>query len=197
LFYWIMGNKLNFRKINKIEREIIINSFSKIIPKSLKIIDDLKNRLYISIENLKYKTNFPNIYLLSKTQINSLKILESNKIISAGLFFGFIKKGNFYLSLESAEFLYFNNIISVFKKAQVNDKGEKSILYGNNLLKKMIYSFPDSFEQNDILLIFNKNEEILALAQSKIDYKYGQEDQSNELIAKNLIDKGFYLRKNQ
>ncbi|MFX1501586.1 MAG: PUA domain-containing protein [Promethearchaeota archaeon] len=192
-----MSNTIGFRKINKIERDIIINSFSKNHVKLQSNIENLKNRLYISLKNLKYKNNFPNIYLLSKTQINSLRTLKNNKIISAGIFFGFIKKGNFYLSLESAEFLYLNKIISGFKKVQVNNNGEKSILYGNDLLKKMIFKISDSFEQNDLLLIFNKSEEFLALAQSKIDSQNMQVVQPNEVIAKNLIDKGFYLRENQ
>ncbi|MFX1373518.1 MAG: PUA domain-containing protein [Promethearchaeota archaeon] len=192
-----MNDNLYFRRINEIEKQIIINNYSNISIEFSKIIENLTTRLYISIDKLKTKNKFPNIYLIPESQIKLLTTLDNNKIISVGLYFGFIKKGNFYLSLEGAEFLYFNKIISGFKKVQVNNNGEKSILYGNNLLKKMILAILDSFEQNDILLIFNKNEEILALAQSKIDYQFIQKVHPNKVIAKNLIDKGFYLREKQ
>ena len=192
-----MSDILDFRRINKIEKKIIINLFSNISAELPNIMENLKNYLYISIESLKIKNRFPIIYLLLKSQVDLLKSLDNDKIISAGLYFGFIKKGNFYISLEGAEFLYDNNLLSNFKKIQVNDKGEKSILYGNNILNKMIYTIPNSLKKNDIILIFNRNEEIIALALSKINYQNTQKDLPDEVIATNLTDKGLYLRVDQ
>jgi len=192
-----MSYTLGFRKINEIEKQVIITSFSNISTELAQIIENLKINLYISTESLYIKNKFPYIFLILKDQVELLKTLDNNKIISAGLYFGFIKKGNFYLSLEGAEFLYKNNILSDLKKINVNDKGEKSILYGNNILKNMINTIPDSLKQNDILLIFNKNDEIIALARSKYDHQKIQQLKPKEIIAINLNDKGYYLRKNQ
>ena len=149
------------------------------------------------MEHLSVKDKFPNIYLITKNQVILLRNLDNDKILSAGLYFGFIKKGSFYLSLEGAEFLYHNSLVSDFKKIHVNDKGEKSILYGNNILKNMIKKIPDSLKQNDVALIFNKNEELIALVQSKYDLQKIQELKPKDIIAINLNDKGYYLRKNQ
>jgi len=200
-----MSDTLGFRKINEIEKQIIITSFSNISTELPQIIENLKIDLYISTESLYIKNKFPNIFLILKDQVELLKTLDvellktldNDKIISAGLYFGFIKKGNFYLSLEGAEFLYKNNVLSDLKKINVNDKGEKSILYGNNILKNIINTIPDSLKQNDILLIFNKNDEIIALARSKYDHQKIQQLKPKEIIAINLNDKGYYLRKNQ
>jgi len=46
-------------------------------------------------------------------------------------------------------------------------------------------------------LIFNRNDEIIALAQSKYNYQNIQKLKPKEIIAINLNDKGYYLRRNQ
>ena len=61
----------------------------------------------------------------------------------------------------------------------------------------MIIKFPVNLRQKDLLLIFNKNDEILALAQFKFDYQDIQEAKPKDVIAINLIDKGMYLRVSQ
>ncbi len=192
-----MNDNLYFRRINEIEKQIISNEYSIISIEFPKIIENLKTRLYISIDKLQIKNKFPNIYLIPESQINLLRTLDNDKIISVGLYFGFIKKGKFYLSLEGAEFLFNNNLLSDLKIIQVSDKGEKSILYGNNILNNMIYTIPDFLKENDILLVVNRNEEIIALALSKMNSQKIQKIHPDELIAINLIDKGVYLRENQ
>ena len=192
-----MSETLEFRKINEIEEKIIITSLTKISSDFQQIINNFKKILYFSTESLTSRSIFPNIFLISKDQYPLLQSLKSDRIISAGLYFGFIKKGNFHISLEGAEFLFKNNILSDLKKLYVNDKGEKSILYGNNILKNMIIKFPISLRKKDLLLVINKYEEVLALVRSKFDYQDIQEVKLKDIIAINLIDKGIYLRVSQ
>ncbi|MFX0000618.1 MAG: hypothetical protein ACFE9Q_03500 [Candidatus Hodarchaeota archaeon] len=192
-----MNDNFNFRQINEIEKEIIITSLNKISSGISQVIYNLKKFLYISIESSSSKVKFPKIFLISRNHYELLKTIDSNKILSAGLYLGFIKKGNFLFSLEGAEFLYISNLYSDFKKLYVNEKGEKSILYGNNILKNMILKIPESIKQNDLLLIFNQLDEIIALAKSNIDYTNLKNFKQNDIIAINLIDKGDYLRKSQ
>ena len=192
-----MSETLEFRKINEIEEKIIITSLTKISSDFQQFIKDIKRFLYISTESLTSRSKFPKIFLISKDQYTLLQSLKINRIISAGLYFGFIKKGHFHLSLEGAEFLFKNNILSDLKKLYVNDKGEKSILYGNNILKNMIIKFPISLRKKDLLLVINKYEEVLALVRSKFDYQDIQEVKPKDIIAINLIDKGIYLRVSQ
>ena len=186
-----------FRLVNEIETTMIYDSIIKLDPKILPFFDNSDNRLYISLNELEVKGKFPSIFLISKNQLKLLWTLKNDKITSAGIYFGFIKKGNFYISLEGAEFLYNNNLFSDLKRIRLNDKGEQSILYGNNILKTMIHDISSSLKQNEILLVFNRNDEIIALAQSKYNYQNIQKLKPKELIAINLNDKGYYLRRNQ
>ena len=192
-----MSDIVSFRQINEIEKEIIITSLSNISSEFSQIIENFRALLYISIGRAVYKNQFPNIFLISKDQDKLLHSLNNNKIISAGLYFGFIKKGNFFLSLESAEFLYKHDIFSDFKRFYVNEKGEKSILYGNNILKNMVIKPPSNLQKQDFLLVFNEIDEIIAIAQSKVENINLQQLKSNDIVAINLNDKGLYLRKKQ
>ena len=192
-----MRDLKTFRLVNKIETKMIYDSLVKISPNILTFFEKTDYRLSISLNELEAKSKFPSIFLISKDQLKILQTLENDKISSAGLYFGFIKKGNFYISLEGAEFLYNINLFSDLKRIHLNDKGEKSILYGNNILKIMIRAIPSSLKQNEILLVFNRNDEIIALAQSKYNYQNIQKLKPKEIVAINLNDKGYYLRRNQ
>ncbi len=193
-----MIESTNFRQINEIEKEIISKSLSKISPKIMQILIRSKKKLYISLIESNLKTNYPTIYLISNESLNRLDLIEfKTKIYSAGLYFGFIKKGDFYFSLEGAEFLYKQGIFSEFKRLHLNIKGEKSVLYGNNILKNMVIKTPSNLQKGDFLLIFNNMNEILAIAQSKVDSIVIQHLKPNDIIAFTLNDKGIYLREKQ
>jgi len=188
----------NFRQINEIEKEIIIQSLSKISPNIIQFIIKSKNLLYISLKKWDSKSIYPSVYLTSNYFQEEIDLIEFNdKIYSVGLYFGFIKRGRFYISLEGAEFLYKKGILSEIKFIYVNKKGEKSILYGNDILKDMVTKTPSNLQKGDLLIIFNDMNEILAIAYSKVENKILQQLKSNNVVASNLSDKGIYLRENQ
>ncbi|MFX0034213.1 MAG: hypothetical protein ACFE9I_01070 [Candidatus Hermodarchaeota archaeon] len=188
----------NFREINEIEKEIIFQTLSTISPNFSQFMIRSKNILYISFKELNSKTNYPNTFLVSNLFQENLGLIKLNsKIHSLGLYFGFFKRRRFYLSLEGAEFLYKKGMLSAIKFLYVNKKGEKSILYGNNILKNMILKIPSNIQKEDYLLIFNEIDEILALAQSKVESKNIKQLNPEDLVAFNLSDKGIYLREKQ
>jgi ribosome biogenesis protein Nip4 len=193
-----MNDIENFRQINSFEREIILQSLSTISPKILQILDDLQCFIYISFIQKEIKNIFPEIFLLSNNQKKIVELVKIKNIIhSGGLYFGFIKNSNFYLSLEGAEFLFKKQLIPQFKHLILNKKGEKSFLYGNNILKDMIEKFPHSIKINDFLIVINKLGEILGLALSKCEDKNIHSLGPKTISAINLSDKGYYLRKAQ
>lgn len=192
-----MSNLQNFREINDYEKQIIVDSLLKISTDFLGVIEKFKIYLYILTNSSLSKDKFPKIFLITKHQHLRLKLSHFDKILSAGLYFGFIKKGNFLLSLEGADFLYKQGILSNIKCIQVNRKGENSILYGNNILKNMVIKTSNNFQKKDFLLVFNELNEFLAIAQFKIESNVLQYLKPKDIIALTLSDKGIYLREKQ
>ncbi|MFW9880329.1 MAG: hypothetical protein ACFFG0_45220 [Candidatus Thorarchaeota archaeon] len=191
-------NDLNkFRIINQIEKKLIKTSLLKISKEIITNFGSLEYSLYILLNKQSYNNKYPSIYLISKNLQQTLNFVSNNKICSAGLYFGLIKAGIFYLSIEGAEFLFKKDIFSDFKRLYVDGNGEKSILYGNNILKSMVTILTSNLQVNDFLLIFNKLNEIVAIAKSVVSYQDINNLKSKEIIAITLKDKGFYLRKKQ
>lgn len=71
-------------------------------------------------------------------------------------------------------------------KIFVNDKAETMFLYGRNILKESILKNPQNINEG-IVLVQNSLDENLG---------YGLfQQQGKDLVVKNLLDKGYYLRK--
>lgn len=186
------------RSINQIETEIIKESFSTLSSNFVFLLEDLRNKLYVIFKGKKEYDNFPKIYLFSvelQEFLNNPKLKDS--ISSGGLYFGFIKKGKFYFSIEGAEFLFKNNLIATDLLLNVNPDGEKSILYGNNVSKNMLQKESHNFKVEDILIILNEEQEIIAISKAVVEGNQVQNLEPEELIAINLSDKGIYLREKQ
>ncbi|TFG24717.1 MAG: hypothetical protein EU529_03220 [Promethearchaeota archaeon] len=193
-----MKNLKNFRIVNDTEKKIIINSLSKISTNILQILGKVEFKLFILLKDLSSKNKFPSIFLVPNNLREFLDTIEFNRNVdSAGLYFGFIKRNQFFLSLEGAEFLNNLNCFSEKDQIQVNDDGEKAILYGNKILKKMIIKISSNLGKKEFLLVFNRLNELIAIARSQIDYKTSQNLNITDLIALNLNDKGYYLRREQ
>lgn len=72
------------------------------------------------------------------------------------------------------------------KKIFVNEKAETMFLYGRNILEESISRNPNNITEG-LVLIHNENDENLGFG---IFQRQGE-----QVIVKNLLDKGFYLRK--
>lgn len=193
-----MNDLENFREINSFEKKIILQSFSTNLSNILQILDDIQYFLYISFTQKETKNNYPVIFLLTRDQQKFLELINvESTIYFIGLYFGFIKKNNFLLSLEGAEFLYENKIFSEFQQLFLNKKGEKSFLYGNNVSKNMIGKIPQKLMNKDFLIVLNTLNEIIGICQSQYDSQSINTLKSKDIVAINLNDKGIYLRKSQ
>ncbi|TFG02530.1 MAG: hypothetical protein EU540_01345 [Promethearchaeota archaeon] len=193
-----MKNLKNFRIINNTEKTIIINSLSRISRDILTIFERNDYMLFIGLNEKGLTNDFPIIFLVPTYLKNTIdKLGEKESIVSAGIYFGFIKKNQFRLSLEGAEFLLNLNLFPENHLAIVHNKGEKAILYGNHLLAKMIIKISNEVKKNDFLLVFNPSNELICIARSQVEFEEFQNLKANEIVAFNLIDKGYYLRKKQ
>ena len=138
------------------------------------------------------------VYLISEILRRSIeKIQNIGDINSAGLYFGFISKNAFFLSLEGAEFLLKEKLIPNHNILCVNNKGEKAILYGNQIKKEMVSQIPSDIQKNDFLFVLNGLKELIALGRSEINYSQFEFTNQEKIIARNFIDKGYYLRRKQ
>ena len=187
-----------FRSINKIEKSIIDDSLLKISSEVGSFLIKMGYKFYVSVSDEQTENTFPLIYLVAEDKSKILEErLKFENIHSAGIYFGFIKKGIFYLSLEGVEFMYNHQILPDKNKITISEEGEKSILYGNDILKSVITMIPPELKKNNLLAVFNHKNEIIAIARTMIDSNSFQNLKSNQKVAQNLVDKGYYLRKNQ
>ncbi|MHA1987435.1 MAG: hypothetical protein ACW98D_12425 [Promethearchaeota archaeon] len=192
-----MNGLENFRQINSFEKKIIFKSLSSISSKILQVLADLHYFLYISFQHKETKNIYPEVFLITSNQKSYLNLINPKNIISSvGQYFGFIKKNIFFLSLEGTEFLYKNDIFTEFKHLHIKTHGEKAFLYGNDISKDMVDKFPVIIKNNIFLIIFNKLEEILGLALSQCESRDIPRLKPKTIVAINLRDKGYYLRKN-
>jgi len=162
------------------------------------IFDSLNELLYILINNSTTKKDYPSIYLITDKQqklIDEFNVL--NRIYAAGLYFGFLKKGDFYFSIEGVEYIYNNGIFTDFKLLQLTESGEKSFLYGNNILKMMVSKSPTNLKKKDFLLLLNEFEEIIGLGISRVNNETILNLKPKDIFAGNISDKGQYLRRRQ
>ncbi|MFX1278964.1 MAG: hypothetical protein ACFFA3_06065 [Promethearchaeota archaeon] len=187
-----------FRKVNTFEKSIIVDTLNRVIQDSELIIKKIQDRLYISFDSVFIKNLNPSIYLIPSDYTDLIERFYAGlQISSAGLYFGFIKKEDFRLSLEGAEYLVKREDCFKEKILVVNSKGEKSIFYGNDIYKEEIVKIPTKLKIGDLLIIYNSIQELCAIAQSLVDIKIFKDLKPNSKIALNLVDKGYYLRKKQ
>ena len=187
-----------FRLINQFELNIIDSAISKLNPKLHDFLIQNFNNIYISLADLSSKVNYPSIFLISDDLQSSINHLKYNRdLIAAGLYLGFLRKSKFYLSLEGADYFYHNSLISKNRFIVINNKGEKSILYGNDVTKDMIIQFPENIQKDNIFLIINELNELLAISITKVDSTMLPNLKLKDVIAQNLVDKGIYLREKQ
>ena len=193
-----MTNKLGkIRPINLIEKEIIQKSLSRLSPHVFSHLSK-QFHIYICFNPIWKALTYPSILLISHVQNDFMNLSETiGDIYSAGLYMGFIKNGNLLISLELLDFLKQQGFEIKIKKVTVNESGERSVLYGNDLSYKMVLSLPPNFKTGDEVLIVNKQDEILGLGTLNLNKEDILLLNSKANVVKNIIDKGYYLRKKQ
>lgn len=188
----------NFRIVNEYEKSIILKTLGEICQNSDIFRKKFKDKLYISFDKYSYRDQNPSIFIISTEHSKLIEQLNKNiQITSGGLYFGFFKKESFRLSLEGAEFLVNNEGLFNDQILIIDANGEKSILYGNDIKKGNVINIPAKLRKDELLVIMNEQNEFCALAQSLIVNQDFTRINPLDIMALNLIDKGYYLRKMQ
>lgn len=191
-----MSDKI--REVNQFEKKMLLQGMET-ISKSLKnYIQEKQDQLLILLPKRDSSLQYPQIFYVSKKLANEMKKLQGKtKIKEVGIYMGFIKRGEFHLSIEGAEFFNKKQLLTEYDKLYVKEQGAKAILYGNNITKEMVESFPKQLAKNQIYFIFNPFKELIAVGLSLLDQKKVGKVKDKEEIVINLIDKGYYLREKQ
>jgi ribosome biogenesis protein Nip4 len=185
-----MKDAIKFRIINEIEKKLINSTLVKILSQP--------NNFMMKLCMLFTEDKYPSIYSVSDKLDQELQNFTNyDVLISTGLYFGFIKRGVFFISLEATEYLYKNNQLSENLFLIVNKEGEKRVLYGNDVYKKFVIKEAGDLNEGDFLVVLNENLELLAIGLSEINSTDFQSLSQERKIAKTLRDKGSYLRRKQ
>lgn len=193
-----MNDIITFRRINEFEWKMINSSLSTISKKIILYLKENKVDLFIRFNKINSMSIYPFIYLVPEELIDILsEIPKTLNILNSGLYFGMLRKGNFSLSLEGAEFLLAHECFTDENKLYVNDKGEKSILYGNHILRKYASKFSPILYKDQFLLILNEFHELIAIAKAKVNFQEIKQLKADDIMALCLIDKGYYMREKQ
>ena len=191
----VIMNLKNFRALKNSEFELIEAALVQISPKIVSYFQERRSLLYVSIFGNK-DGNL--IYLITEEVNNVLKRFQQTvHIISAGIYLGFIIRGKFFLSLEGAEILLKEELVPEQRFIKVNKEGEKAILYGNQIEKRMILDSSSNLKKNSLILIFNQLNELIALGNVVVELENFEIFNERDILIKNLVDKGYYLRRKQ
>ncbi|MFX1295343.1 MAG: NIP7 N-terminal domain-related protein [Promethearchaeota archaeon] len=177
---------LQFRQIKPNEYDLIqthiINSFN------LKDFESLVAPFEIIVGEGRWKE----ILLISEQMVKVFRnIKKYRNPYFMGIFFGDIKKNKFKISLEGITLI--SNYVE--EKTVLTDSGEKKVLYGRNLTKQDLLHIPTRIKKNKLSILTNKNGEVLALGEYLVEREKINTLNGNTEIIKNIIDKGWYLRK--
>jgi 60S ribosome subunit biogenesis protein NIP7 len=177
---------IQFREINSLERDLVRDR----LKSSLKFeaFDDVIMPFRIIIAEGEWKE----VLLISEAMhIVFFEFKEFRQPYFMGIHLGDIKKNNFKISLEGIT-LIANHIK---EKTILSVSGEKRVLYGRDLSKDNLASIPAGIQENDKSILINENGEVLALGKYLFNRDQIEKSKGNQVVVKNIMDKGWYLRK--
>lgn len=177
---------LQFREINTEEYDVIKEQ----LISSLKFRDF--ERIITPFKIIVAEGNWKEILFVSDRMFKTFQDFKDfRNPYFMGFNFGDIAKGKFKISLEGITFI--SEYIE--EKTILSSSGEKKVLYGRNLTKKDLRSFPSQIQKNDMSILINEDQEVLALGKYLVDKEEIENLEGNQIILKNIMDKGWYLRK--
>lgn len=160
---------LSIGEFNLVEQSIRID-FGVILSKAIN-----KNNLIISAKRKE-------VFFIGDDAKKTLMLMEKEPY-SAGISFGSIKNGKFFISLEGVD------IISPFTKNKVilNQKGEQLALYGRDIFLNLVEKYPKGLKPGEKCVLVNNKDESLGLGIAIMKKKF----------IENIKDRGLYLRKGE
>lgn len=136
------------------------------------------------------------IYLMPREAKDRFKVLMGNPgLRHFGLFLGNFKGTQFNISMEGMSELVKAGGVSK-NWIKLNDDGEKSFLYGQDIKKEDLQSVCDRGITHDrlICVVMNARGECLGIGKLEADDHMLRHVSDTDVLVSNIVDKGMYLR---
>ncbi len=134
------------------------------------------------------------IFLVSKELMTAFtNIQRKRNPYCLGVYFGDLLNNELLLSIEGA------TLCSAYtdQKVRVSDIGEQAVLYGRDIQRSSIRNYPPSVLRKQKVIITNELGEVLAVGNALVNGEEFNDAPENSPVIKNIIDRGWYLRKGQ
>ncbi len=133
-------------------------------------------------------------YLVPRGVSSSLeRLLKARMPYSLGLFAGGVQGRRLHVSLELTT--HFANLLPARKVVILKAEAEQPVLYGRDVLAGSIQHVDATVRKGELVVLANRVREILALGKMLIEASDIKHEASTRRVVRNLIDKGWYLRK--
>ncbi|MFW9911315.1 MAG: PUA domain-containing protein [Candidatus Thorarchaeota archaeon] len=130
-------------------------------------------------------------YLIPIEWMTDIEDIEKEfEIHSLGIRLGDATKEGFRLSLQILEAL----AEVTDRKLIVSRQGAEAFSYGRSILKESVIKLNPSVRRGQMVIVLNKDGEVLGLAALSVDGNKLRRLARNRLVAKNILDIGTYLR---
>ncbi len=142
------------------------------------------------------KGTFTSIHLMPRDAKDRFKVLMGNPGLKHfGLFLGMFKGSQFNLSLEGASELAKRGGLAM-NWIKLNDEGEKSFLYGQDIKKPALQEICPRGITHDrgICIILNARGECIGVGKLEARDPRLVRVSDDEILVKNVVDRGVYLR---
>ncbi|MBD3406014.1 MAG: hypothetical protein GF411_07820 [Candidatus Lokiarchaeota archaeon] len=145
------------------------------------------NRIPVSIEKKKYLS----VYLIPEDWIEILDKINTFEIQSMGLWLGEYDGSDFRISLIAAQKIALDTAAYLI----VSSHAAEAFTYGNSILRESVVELPENLSRNQRVLVLNEEKECLGIAILSVDANKLDRLGSDKLVAKNLVDIGWYIRR--
>lgn len=131
-------------------------------------------------------------YAVPKDWITELmKVSESLDIQFLGKELGSLDRGRFRLSLQ-----ILSEIAEMTERFMIVSKqGAEAFTYGRSIIRESVLELNQSLVRGQRLLVLSENRECLGIATLSVDAAKVTRLRTDKLVAKNLVDVGWFIRR--
>ncbi len=134
------------------------------------------------------------VYLVPANVASSYeRLLRARMPYFLGLFVGILQGRKLNVSLELAS--YVSRQLPARKIVILTSEAEQPILYGRDVLAGSVGHIDRGVKKDELVVLENTQNEVLALGKMLMDAKGAELAAPHQRVIRNLIDKGWYLRK--